>query len=78
MTAIAWEDTGMFPDFAFAGLGDANLVGDRGWLKLGLPCLFVRPRGLGLVYGKCECDGLPFEIGRTRSEIRGRGTRVHA
>ena len=65
MTPIVWEDLGMFSDCAFAGLGDAGLVGDNSWLSdRGWPRLQVRPSGLGMIYGKAEVDGLPVEIGR--------------
>jgi hypothetical protein len=63
-SGITWEDCGVFPDCAFAALGDPALLADTAWRRFGrLPYLHVRPSGLGMLYGKAECDGLPVELG---------------
>ena len=67
---IRWEDVALFPDCAFAALGDASMVDDQRWLKGFRQHAFVRqPHGLGMVYGLAECDDLPVEIGRTGSHV---------
>jgi hypothetical protein len=62
---IVWEDRGALPDCAFAALGDPALLADGAWVAQGrLPFLQVRRSGLGMLYGRAECDGLPVELGR--------------
>jgi hypothetical protein len=65
---MVWEQVAQFPDCAFGAIGDPRLLGDVAWLAhaqiRGLPFLKVRRSGLGMLYGRAECDGLPVEVGR--------------
>ncbi len=60
---VVWERVALLPDCAFAALGATEVVDDEDWAGRGLPFLTVRPDGLGMLYGRAECDGLPIEIG---------------
>jgi hypothetical protein len=66
---------GFFPDCAFAAIGDPRLLDDGAWLEYaqdhGLPFLRVRRSGLGMIYGRAECDGLPVEMGYRGSDAVG-------
>lgn len=70
MPPLVWEDHAILPDCAFAALGDPALLADGGWLEHGrLPHLHVRRSGLGMLYGKAECDDLPVEVGRVGDRV---------
>lgn len=68
---IEWEDIGIFPDCAFAALGDPSLLDDEGWVEDSLPALRLRESGAGMLYGLGECDGLPVEIARRSGVVVG-------
>lgn len=60
----------MFPDCAFAAIGDAGMVADQRWLDSPRQySLIVEPNGLGMLHGLAQCDDLPVEVGRLGSEI---------
>lgn len=58
---FVWGDINVFVDCAFAAIGDVRLFDDDTWLDRGLPCLYRRRSGYGMLYGLAECDGLPIE-----------------
>jgi len=70
-----WETVGIFPDCAFAALGDTRLTDDDTWRRdsaaFPFPGLFTIDGGYGMVYGLSEEDGVPIEIGRIAGEIVG-------